>query len=86
MIEGQETYDIYYDEQGDFLEITFGIPPETEYSEEIEPGVFITRDEETNEIKGIGIISFKKRVEILKRVLEKINKKLPLEISIPNEN
>lgn len=34
MIE-QETYDIYYDEQGDFLEITFGLPPKTEYSDEI---------------------------------------------------
>ena len=84
MIE-QETYDIYYDEAGDFLEVTFGVPPETEYSEEIEPGVFITRDEETEEVKGIGILGFKKRVEVLKKVLEKINKRLPIEISVPNE-
>jgi len=56
----QETYDIYYDEAGDFLEITFGLPPKKEYSDETEPGVFITRDEETNEIKGIGILDFKK--------------------------
>jgi len=84
MIEEQETYDIYYDEAGDFLEVTFGVPPETEYSDEIEPGVFITRDEETEEVKGIGILGFKKRVEILKRILEKVNKKLPLEISIPS--
>ena len=78
----QETYDIYYDEAGDFLEITFGVPPKTEYSEEIEPGVFITKDEKTNEIKGVGILSFKKRVQILKEVLNKINKKLPLEINL----
>lgn len=81
MIE-QETYDIYYDEAGDFLEVTFGMPPKKEYSEEIEPGVFITKDEETNEIKGVGILSFKKRVQILNRILGKINKKLPINISV----
>lgn len=80
MIE-QETYDIYYDEAGDFLEITFGIPPQEEYSEEIEPGVFITKDEETNEIKGLGILSFKRRVQILNKILDKINKKLPINLS-----
>tara|TARA_Y100000310_G_scaffold339442_2_gene432089 strand:- start:876 stop:1127 length:252 start_codon:yes stop_codon:yes gene_type:complete len=78
----QETYDIYYDEAGDFLEVTFGVPPETEHSEEIEPGVFITRDEVSEEIKGIGILGFKKRVEILKRILDRFNKRLPIEVSI----
>jgi len=81
MIE-QETYDIYYDEAGDFLEISFGLPPKTEYSDEIEPGVFITRDEETEEIKGIGILDFKKRTEILKKVLTKINISFPLTIGV----
>jgi len=79
MIE-QETYDIYYDEAGDFLEITFGLPPDMEYSNEIEPGVFITRDEKTDEIKGIGILDFKKRTEILKKILEKFNLRFPLNI------
>ena len=74
----QETYDIYYDEAGDFL--TFGLPPKKEYSDETEPGVFITRDEETNEIKGIGILDFKKRTEILKKVLVKFNLRFPLNI------
>ena len=82
MNEESETYDIYYDEEGDFLEVTFGIPPQTEYSEEIEPGVFVTKDEETDEIKGIGILSFKKRVEVLKKVLDRVNKRLPLDIGI----
>ena len=77
-----ETYEIYYDEAGDFLEITFGLPPEKEYTDEIEPGVFITKDEITNEVKGVGILTFKKRVEILNKVLIKINKKIPLKISI----
>lgn len=79
-----ETYDIYYDEEGDFLEVSFGVPPKTEYSEEIEPGVFITKDEATDEIKGIGILSFKKRTQILRKVLDKVNKRLPIEINIVN--
>lgn len=28
-----ENMSIYYDEEGDFLEITFGLPPEEEYIE-----------------------------------------------------
>ena len=80
MIE-QETYDIYYDEAGDFLEITLGVPPKTEYSDEIEPGVFITKDEETNEIKGIGILDFKKRCHVLNEILKRMNISFPLNIS-----
>lgn len=78
------TYDIYYDQEGDFLEITFGEPPAKEYADEIEEGVFITKNEETNELYGIGILSFKKRVEILKKILNRFNIKLPLEISVPD--
>lgn len=77
-----ETYEVYYDEEGDFLEVSFGAPPETEYTEDIESGIFITKDEETNEVKSIGILDFKKRTEILKRILNSVNKKLPIEISI----
>ena len=77
-----QTYGIYYDQEGDFLEITFGEPPELEYTDEIEEGVFITRNEDTDEVYSVGILSFKKRVEILGRVLSKFNKKLPKEIDI----
>ncbi len=80
MNEEHHTYDIYYDEEGDFLEITFGIPPKKEYSEEIEPGVFITKDEKNDEVKGVSILSFKNRSQILKEILQKFNIKLPLEI------
>jgi len=76
------TYDIYYDEEGDFLEVTFGVPPEKEYTDEIEDGVFITKDEETDEVKGVGILSFKKRAGILKKILTRVGKKLPLEIDV----
>ena len=80
-----QTYGIYYDEEGDFLEITFGEPPEIEYTDEIEEGVFITRDEATNGIYSVGILSFKKRVQILNKILSKFNKKLPLEIDISKQ-
>ncbi len=76
-----QTYDIYYDEESDFLEVFFGEPTKC-YAEEPENGVFIRRDEETNEVKSVGIFSFKKRAQLLKKILEKINLKLPLEISV----
>ena len=74
------TYDIYYDEEGDFLEITLGEPSKKDYAEEVEPGVFIIRDESSNLVKSIGILSFKKRSGILKEILEKVHITLPLEI------
>ncbi len=77
-----KTYDIYYDEEGDFLEIIFKIPPEKSYADEIEPGIFISKDEKTDEAFAIGILSFKKRPSILKEILKKINISFPLEISI----
>lgn len=75
------TYDIYYDQEADFLEILFGEPSKCS-TEEIEEGVFIRRDEKTNNIKSIGILSFKKRAEILKATLQKVNVDFPLEISV----
>jgi len=84
-MKNQKTFDVYYDELGDFLEISFGLPPETEYTEDIEEGIFVTKDRETQEIKGIGILNFKKRTKevILKRVLKQLGMSLPLEISVP---
>jgi len=81
-----ETFDIYYDELGDFLEISFGLPPETEYTEDIDEGIFVTKDRKTHEIKSIGILSFKKRAkeEILKRVLKQLGMSIPLEINVPS--
>lgn len=75
------TYDIYYDEEADFLEVFFGEPSKC-FAEEMEQGVFIRKDEKTDEIKSIGILTFKKRAEILKQILKKINIHLPLNISI----
>jgi len=79
-----ETIEIYYDELTDFLEISLGLPPETEYTEDIEEGVFVTKDKKTNEIKSIGILSFKARAKevILKKVLKNLGMTIPLDISI----
>ena len=76
------TYEIYYDELGDFLEIFFGEPTKC-YTEEPEQGIFIRKDQKTDEIKSVGILSFKKRgTKVLNSVLLRINKKLPIQISI----
>ncbi|MAG02404.1 hypothetical protein CMI42_03635 [Candidatus Pacearchaeota archaeon] len=72
--------DIHYDPEGDLLEILFKESPSDGYSEEIEPGVFIHRSEEDNEIYGIGIISFRKRPQVLKEILNRVNVDLPLDI------
>jgi len=81
-----ETFDIYYDELGDFLEVSFGLPPETEYTEDMDEGIFVTKDAKTHEIKSIGILRFKKRAKesILKKVLKKLGMSIPLEISVPS--
>ena len=80
-IQNFQTYEMYYDPEGDFLEIIFGESPEKGYSEEVEPGVFIHRDENSDEVYGLGIISFKKRVEILNKIINKFNLKFPLNIT-----
>lgn len=74
-----KTYNIYYDEESDFLEVFFGEPTES-YAEEIEPGVFVRRDDKTDKITSIGILSYKKRANILTTFLKKINLKLPINI------
>ena len=54
MTKGQETFDIYYDPEGDFLEIIFKDHPEKSYADQIEPGVIISKDEVTDEVFAIG--------------------------------
>jgi len=81
MIE-HNTYDIYYDKEGDFLEVSFGESSEEGTTEEIEPGIFITKGTKTKEVKNIGILNFKKRTHILKEILKKVDMEFPLEIRI----
>ena len=85
MIGENQTYEIYYDEDGDFLEVSFGEPANEGTTEEIEPGIFITRNIETKKITDIGILNFKKRVEVLKKILYQFNIKIPIKISMEEQ-
>lgn len=76
------TYDVYYDEEGDFLEISFGEPATEGTTDEVEQGVFITRDIATKEIKNIGILDFRKRVQLFKKILARYSIQFPLDINI----
>ena len=78
------TYEIYYDEDTDFLEVSFGEPTNEGTTEEVEPGVFVTRDIKKRTITDIGIVAFKTRADMLTRILKKFNMSLPLKIDIPN--
>ena len=73
------TYTIYYDEEGDFLEITLGEPIECS-ADEIEKGIFVRRNN-IGEIKSIGILSFKKRAIALNEILKRFKLILPVEIN-----
>ena len=75
-----KTYNIYYDEESDFLEVFFGESSES-YAEEVEPGVFVRRDDKTDKVTSIGILSYKKRAKVLSDLLKKINLKFPMNIS-----
>jgi len=79
-MEENNTYDIYYDEDGDFLEVTFGLPPENEGTEQVESGIFVTKNTDTNEIYSIGILGFKKRCHILGEILKRMDIDFPLTI------
>lgn len=77
----EQTYEVFYDETADFLEIFIGSPAKC-YAEEIEAGIVIRRDEKTDEIKSIGIFSFKKRAIALNEILKKMNLRFPLNVSV----
>jgi len=54
---------LYYDEEGDFLEISIGVPTEC-YAKEIKPGVFVRIDKKTGEAKSLGVLDFRKRTHL----------------------
>ena len=71
--------DIYYDEEGDFLEITIANPPEESYCEDVSEDVFIRKDEDTQEVLGIGILNFKMHAKNLKEMLTNVPIKINFE-------
>ena len=77
--------DIYYDEEGDFLEITIANPPKESYCEDIDEDVFIRRDEGTGDVVGLGILNFKEHAKDLKDILVKAPVKINFELTEPLE-
>ncbi len=70
---------IYYDEEGDYLEIYIDGASPT-YGEEIGDDITLFKREITDEVVGIGILNFKKRAKSLKDM--KIN--LPFSVNFSN--
>lgn len=68
---------VYYDDEGDFLEISTGQMTEG-YFKDLGEGIAERIDEKTGKITGIAILSFKKRTQNLKDL--KIS--LPVKIEI----
>ena len=68
---------VYYDEEGDYLEIRVGETREN-YGEDVSDDIVIFRDEFSDEVVGIGIFNFKKRTHDLNKI--KID--LPIDIGL----
>ena len=58
---------VYYDEEGDFLEISAGKPSKC-YASELGHGVSLRIDEKSEEVKSVGILGFKQRAKDLKDI------------------
>lgn len=71
---------IYYDELGDFLEMSIGDISDC-YFDNIGDGIFKIVDKETKEIRGIAIHNFKIRT----KNLEEIKLSLPFKFNISAE-
>jgi len=67
---------IHYDEEGDYLEI-FIESNRPNYGEEVASGITIFKDEETDEVIGIGILNFRKKTKSLRE----LNLNLPFNIN-----
>ena len=67
---------IYYDAEGDFLEIAVANPPRESYCEDIDEDVYVRKDEKTGQIIGVGILNFKIHASDLKNILAKVPVKI----------
>ena len=72
-----ENMNIYYDEEGDFLEITNGNIDNC-YFDNLGHGIFKIIDKNTKEIKGFSVFNFKKRT----KNLEDLKISLPFKFEI----
>ncbi|MEK6926298.1 MAG: DUF2283 domain-containing protein [Nanoarchaeota archaeon] len=67
---------IYYDEEGDYLEI-FIAGADPTYGEDVGDDITLFKKESTGEVVGIGILNFKSRT----KSLEELKIDLPFEIN-----
>ena len=73
----EQNMNLYYDEEGDFLEITSGDISNCHF-DNLGNGVFEMVDKSTKEIKGIAIFGFKART----KSLEELKLSLPFKFKI----
>ncbi|MAG01904.1 hypothetical protein CMI42_01070 [Candidatus Pacearchaeota archaeon] len=67
---------VYYDEEGDYLEIRIG-DPRSNFGEEINDDITVFKDTETEEIVGMGILNFKEKTN-----LNNLEVELPFDIGL----
>ncbi len=68
---------IYYDEEGDYLEVMFK-ESKTDYGDHLSEDIVLFKDQKTKEIIGIGIFNFKLRT----KDLNDLKLKLPVKINL----
>jgi len=73
----KEEMNIYYDEEGDFLEITNGDISNC-YFDNLGNGIFKITDKDSKEVKGIAVFNFKSRT----KGLDEIKLSLPFKFEI----
>jgi hypothetical protein len=73
----KEQMSVYYDEEGDFLEVMFG-EPQDDYGDHIDKDTVLFRNQKTEEIIGVGIYNFKKHTKDLQDL--KLN--LPVKVNL----
>jgi len=72
---------IYYDGEGDYLTMFIG-DSKPNYGEEISEGVTLFKDNESDEIIGIGVLGFKERANSL----NEIELNLPFKVNFSSMN
>ncbi len=76
----EKEMNIYYDEEGDYLEIYSGDISNC-YFDNLGDGIFKIVNKDTDEVKGIAVFSFKSRT----KELDEIKISLPFKFNIINK-
>ncbi|PIO07898.1 hypothetical protein COU59_02475 [Candidatus Pacearchaeota archaeon CG10_big_fil_rev_8_21_14_0_10_34_12] len=77
----EEQMSIYYDEEGDYLEITFGVS-DADYGYHVSEDIVLFKDQKTEKVLGVGIFNFKKRT----KDFSDLKLKLPFKINLSQLN